>query len=479
MKLGSLFPFALRDEDPNPPASGQSTSLALESRGFARTVAPARYADFLPDAQAIAAREHSPLARILVIVIAALTVLAIGWAALAEVEQVATAQGRVRPDSRVKIINHPDGGRVQEIFVVEGQRVKAGDPLVEFDPRIVNEEVARLREEWGTFAAQTARLEAEAARAETLEFPAELASLPPVLIENQRALFASRTAALDASLRAADDKVQRFAREAQGLRDRIASLEESVSVRAEQESATRQAAIDGYYSRLRYLAIKNELIEARGQLAARREELAAKEAQLAEARQQRQQIEKDYFADVFERLVQSRQQRDSLARELAQARAQQGDLIVAAPVDGIVQNVTVTSVGQAIDSNEAMMNIVPTGDTLIVEARVSNEDIGFIQLGQEAEIRVNTYDFVKFGTLKGKVTQIAADATEDPGSEVTAFNYVVLIETENSHLGPTPSDQPVVPGMQVTADLRIGERTILSFLTDRVTQTTRTALREP
>lgn len=124
------------------------------------------------------------------------------------------------------------------------------------------------------------------------------------------------------------------------------------------------------------------------------------------------------------------------------------------------------------------MNVVPTGDTLIIEARVSNDDIGFIEVGQEAEVRVNTYDFVKFGTLKGTVSQIAADATEDAGGEGVAFNYVVLIKTDRTHLGPTPTSQPVLPGMQVTADFKIGERTVLSFLTDRVSQTTSTALRE-
>ncbi|MDA0786707.1 MAG: HlyD family efflux transporter periplasmic adaptor subunit [Proteobacteria bacterium] len=124
------------------------------------------------------------------------------------------------------------------------------------------------------------------------------------------------------------------------------------------------------------------------------------------------------------------------------------------------------------------MNLIPTGDTLIIEARVPNNDIGFITIGQEAEIRVNTYDFVKFGTLKGTVSQIAADATEDPGGQGDVFNYVVLVKTDRSHLGPNPTDQPVVPGMQVTADFKIGERTILSFLTDRGAQTTSTALRE-
>lgn len=477
MKLGGILPFGRRGHSGDSENRPQS-SLALESRGFARAVAPARYADFLPDAQAIAAREHSPLARILLIAVTAFTVIALVWAALATVEKVASADGRVRPDSRVKIINHAEGGRVQEIYVVEGQRVTAGDPLIKFDPEFLDDEVSRLRDEWATFAAQAARLEAESINADEIVFPEELTDASPSLLENQRSLFQSRRAGFAARQSAADDAVRRFEREADALRDRIAALEETVSIRSDQEDATRRATEAGYYSRLRYLSIKNDLNESKGQLASRREELAAKEAQLGEARERREQLAEDYYSDVLERLVQSTQQRDSLKRELSQAESRKTRLIVTSPVDGIVQNLTVTSTGQAVNDNEPMMNVIPTGDTLIIEARVSNNDIGFISLGQEAEIRVNTYDFVKFGTLKGRVSQIAGDATEDPGSDGSAFNFVVLIKTDKSHLGPTPEDQPVLPGMQVTADFKIGERTILSFLTDRVSQTAQTALRE-
>lgn len=472
-----LLPFGRRD-DGDDGSGARRSSLALQSSGFGRAITPARYADFLPDAQAIAAREHSPLARVLLIAIAVFTVLALLWAALATVDKVATAQGRVRPDSRVKIINHPDGGRISDIFVVEGQRVKAGDPLVEFDAEVLDDEVEQLREEWATLAAQAARLEAESTNAGQIQFPREIEGVYPAMLNNQSDLFESRRTGFEVRKRAADEAVIRFEREAAALTDRISTLEETVAVRSDQEAITKTLLDKGYYSRLRYLQIKNELVEVRGQLSSRREELAAKEAQLAEARKRRQQVEEEYYSDVLERLVETRQQRDSLKRDLSQSEIRKVRLIARAPVDGIVQNLTVTSVGQSVDQNEPMMNVIPTGDTLIIEARVSNKDIGFVELGQEAEIRVNTYDFVKFGTLNGKVTQIAADATEDPAAEGSAFNYVVLLKTDRTHLGPTAQDQPVVPGMQVTADFKIGERTILSFLTDRVSQTAQTAFRE-
>lgn len=456
----------------------RKSSLALGGRGISAALTPARYADFLPDAQAIAAREHSPMARILLVAIALVTALAIGWAAIAEVEKVTTAQGRVRPDGRVKIINHPEGGRIQEIYVVEGQRVAAGDPLVEFDPEFLDEEVGRVHEEWTTFAAQTARLEAESVRASTLVFPANLKDAPAKILANQRSLFEARVGAFQANLRAEEEAERRFTIESAALNERIASLQETVDIRTNQVNSVSKIVENGYYSRLRFDDLRAKLTETQGQFAARRGEYNAKLAQTIEARERQERIEEDYFSDVIAQLVESRQQRDSLARELAQTSTQQRRLIVRAPVDGIVQNMTVSSTGQSVDDNEPLMNLIPTGDTLIIEARVPNDDIGFIKLGQKAEIRVNTYDFVKFGTLNGTVSQIAADATEDPGGDGAVFNYVVMVKTDRTHLGADPTDQPVVPGMQVTADFKIGERTILSFLTDRVSQTTSTALRE-
>lgn len=466
------------DNDDGETTSSRQRQLSLAGRGLGRAVAPARYADFLPEAQAIAAREHSPFARWLLVIVAAICVFALGWAAIAEVEQVATAEGRVRPDSRVKVINHPDGGRIEEIYVSEGERVSEGDPLVKFDAEFTREEVARLRSEWRSFAAEAARLDAEATGAEHVDFPEGLEGENLALVANQHDLFRNRRAALESRRKSAEDEIARRESEVASIEARIASLRDIVEIRTEQEISTRGATEAGYYSRLRYLAIKNELAEAQGRLGEKLDELAAKRSELAQARQERRRIDEEYNSEVFERLVQARQQRDSLGSELAQAQARFNRLVVRAPVDGVVQNISVTSIGQSVNDNEAMMNIVPTGDSLIIEARVSNDDIGAVSIGQEARIRVDAYDFVKFGTLDGEVIQIAADATEDPTRERPTFSYVVLIRTDRTHLGPEPGDQPVLPGMQVTADLKIGSRTVLSFLTDRITETTSTAFRE-
>lgn len=460
------------------PAATPPAPATDATGGKSRSVIPARYADFLPEAQSIAAREHSPYARWLIVIVSVLVIALVAWAALAEVDKVASAQGHVRPGGRVKILNHEEGGRIRNIFVNEGERVVAGQKLVEFDPDLLDEEIATLTNAWRNAAAETARLEAEATELGQPNFPPDLRRDAAALVANQMQLFHARRNALISRRAAADKVIRRLDREAAALAQEIATLQEAVEIREQQETAVRELVDKGYYSNLRYLTLRQELSQAQGDLAQTQDRLLAKFAELDAAREDRRQVDDDYEAEVLVQLADARLTLERAANDLSKAHTRKRNLVVTAPVDGIIQDIQVNSIGQSIGANQPLMRLVPTDDTLIVEARVPNQDIGFVKVGQQVEVRVDTYDFVRFGTLPGNVEQIAADATEDPDSPTRAFNYVVLIRTEQNHLGPTPGDQPVVPGMRVTANLKIGSRTILSFLTDRVIATTQTAFRE-
>ncbi|MGE0256435.1 MAG: HlyD family type I secretion periplasmic adaptor subunit [Alphaproteobacteria bacterium] len=455
---------------------GDSSSLMLDPRGLRRVVAPARFADFLPDAQAVAARTHSPFYTWLMVSVAAFFFVGLAWAAIAEVDKVATAEGRVRPDGQVKVINHPEGGRVVQLFIQDGDRVAAGQALLEFDPELIDEEAAKLESDWLNFSANVARLEAESVDRKTIEFSAVLRDRAPQIVAAQNDLFTARRERLRAEREAADQVMRQREEEMAALDTKVKALEGQVALLDEQNTGLRELAAKGYFSRIRLLAQERELIGLRGEYERAQDDLAVAIAKVGEARELRRQVDQKFGEDVYGRLVQARQDMARAAADLAKARSRQKYLALRAPVDGVVQNLTVHSIGQSIGPNEPIMNIVPTGDTLIIEARISNADIGYVEVGQVAEVKVNTYDFTRYGTLDGVVERISADATEDQQSK--AFNYTVTIRTDRAHLGATPKDQPVVPGMQVQADLKIGRRTILSFLTDRVLQTTSEAFRE-
>jgi HlyD family type I secretion membrane fusion protein len=435
-----------------------------------------RYAEFLPGELAVARRRHSPLAGALVVVIALVFLVVVLWAALAKVEEVATAPGQVRPAGRVKVINHPDGGRVAALFAEEGQKIELGQVLLEFDAGLLEEEIANVTGEWQGLLAAVARLDAEAAF-EDVTFPDHLLSARPDLVLTQLQLYNARAEGMG-SRRAATDKVieQRQSEVAQQDR-RVSQLEQSLAIVREQEAAVAQLIDKGYFPRLRYLSLQREISELAGETAQAKSARHAAIAALSEAGAERRRIDEEWRAAVLSDLADRRAERDRARSAMHQLRQRLEHLSVRAPVSGIVRDLSVRNIGQAVEANRPLVNIVPTDDRPVIEAKVPDHDIGHIELGQTVTVKVRTYDFLKFGTLEGTVEQIAADAAIDDKTGATYFN--VLVRTDRARLGSGPGARAINPGMLVDVDFHVGERSILSYLTDRVTQTTRGAFREP
>lgn len=460
---------------PAKPEAAEGSNLPVPaSRGT--TITRTRYAEFLPDLEAIAEREHSPYARRLAIATAVLFAVLIGWASIAKVDQDATAPATVRPAGKVKVINHPEGGMVAEIFVHEGDRVHEGQPLVRLDARVIDQELARLTGEWQSLSAEIQRLEAEIGN-KPLSFSPELAASRPDLVSEQRRQYDEDRRALISRQGAADEKTAQAKGSLASLEKKEIQSEQAVKVSVEQERVLAELTGKGYFPKLRYLSVKRQLTDDQGQLAQTREEMKRARAAVAEAQSQREQGDAEYYAKLLDRLAQAHIEAQRAFRGMKQQQAKRESLSIDAPVTGIVQNMVVASPGQAVRPGEPIMNIVPTADTLIIEARISNNDIGYISVGQAATVKIDTYPYVRFGTLEGKVESIAADANKDEKTGQTFFN--VYIRTNRTYLGDKSDEHLVNPGMQGTADLHIGKRSIIAFLTDRFRQKVEGAFKEP
>jgi adhesin transport system membrane fusion protein len=440
-----------------------------------RPQTPARYVEFLPDVEAVANRRHSPYARWLLVTITALFACMVAWAALAKVERYATAPGQVRPDGRVKIVNHPFGGTITEILVDEGDLVEAGQVLFRLDPEFVESQMIGVRGQWLTVLATVARLEAEATGTEPV-FPDPVLDEAPEVAMNQLDLYEARRAALEADRQRADEIVNQRREAIAAIDGLIDKLQRSLAIVSQQERSVATLVEQDYFPQLRYLSLLREVEELQADVAAAQSDRLAAEAALNQALAERASIDEGWRSEVLSSLAEQRAQAETLASQLALSLTEQERLTVRAPERGIVQNLIITNIGQSVAPNEPLLNIVPVGDTLIVEANVSNSDIGFIEVGMPADVKIATYDFVTYGSLRGVVTEIAPDATIDPNTGIPYFK--VWVRTERTHLGPEPDQYPVLPGMQTTVDLLIGERTILDYLTERVTRTAREAFTE-
>jgi len=434
-----------------------------------------RLAEFLPDAEGVVERRHSPVAGLLILTIAAVFGGLLGWAALTEIEQVVPANGEVEPAGRVKIVNHPDGGRIAEVHVVEGQRVAAGDPLVTFDPELIRTQLAELTGRLQVKSAEVARLKAEAGGGELAVDP-ELAAARPGLVQEQQALLETRRQAYASRAETLTQAVAQRRNELASIAAELVRLRDSRALLSEQLDAVRGLAEKGLYPRLRLVALEGQLSDLAGNIHKTQAQHGAAEAALAEAASRRDGLAREWRSTVLADLSTARAERDRLAEAQKRQAALLRNLVVRAPVAGIVQDLGVTTPGQSVGSNQPLMKLVPTGGGLVIEARVANRDIGHIRVGQPAKIKVQAYDFLRYGTLAGTVERIAADAAVDP--KTGALTYGITVRTDGAELGRGGDRFSVVPGMTVEVDLLVGERTILSFLTDRIFRLKETAFRE-
>jgi HlyD family type I secretion membrane fusion protein len=434
-----------------------------------------RFAEFLPDAEGVVERAHSPVAVLLILSVSGVFAGLLAWSALTEVEQLVQAPGEIEPVGRVKLVNHPDGGRIAEIHVAEGQRVRAGDALVTFDPELARTQLAELTGRLEVKRAEVARLEAEASGGEMAVDPA-LAASRPALVEEQRALLEIRRQAFASGAEALSQTVARRGSEIDSIKAELARHRNGRALLAEQIGAIRSLAEKGLYPRLRLVAVERQLSDLDGditQAGARRE---AAEAALAEAKSRREGLEREWRSTVLAELSAASAERDRLVEAHKRQAATLRNLVVRAPADGVVQELAVTSAGQSVGSNQPLMKLVPTGAGLMIEARVANQDIGYVRVGQPVKVKVEAYDFLRYGVLTGRVERIAADAVLDPRDG--KLTYGIVVRTDHDRLGSGAARFPVVPGMAVEVELLVGERTILSYLTDRIFRLKDAAFRE-
>lgn len=435
-----------------------------------------QYTEFLPEAQAISETRHSPLATVLVLVIGGFFLLLLLWAALAEVDQAVIAPGEVRPGGRVKVINHPEGGAVSEILVRDGDLVVQDQALLILDDSLLQAEVRRLRGDLLTLEAELARLEAEAGGDASIRFPTTVQSERPDLVATHSRLFEARRDALRSQRESADRDIEQRQSEINSLRVRIGTLQESARVLDEQVASLQTLTDKGHFPFLRFQSIQRQLNETRGELNETRESLESAQSALSAARSRRREIDETSRSGVLSDLTEVRGARDRTAAALEQAETRMDRTVIRSPVDGFVQNLAVNNPGQAVRPNEPLMSIVPESDNLVIEARVANRDIGAIETGQAAIVKVRAYDFIKYGSLNGTVERVAKDANRDQQTGQVFFNLEV--RTDKTYLGDEPGIREVRPGMEVDVELKTGTRSVLSFITDRITGTADEAFRE-
>lgn len=417
---------------------------------------------------------RSRTASLLVLGIAGLLSAAFTWMAWAEVEEVVSASGRVEPAGRVQTINHVAGGRVAMLHVEDGQPVEKGQLLVTFAPEIAEHARAEALEQWQASAATVARLEAELAAGD-LSLPEALAVARPdiarrelELLEASREARANEQATLNRQIDTRRGDVLRADAD-------LSRLDSNLALLNQQLEAVKDLADQGLYPRLKAIEMEREAADLQGERAKANAALSSARAALEQAKSERQRLDKRLEETLQADLNEAITRRDTLASQLAGRETIVEETVLRAPIGGIVQDLTISGAGQAVAANATLMKLVPTGGGLIIKAQVANRDIGRVTPNLSATVKVRAYDFARYGKLEGTVQQIAADATARAEDELPS--YTVTVHTESDYLDGDPRNA-VVPGMVVDVELTVGERTVLSYLTDTIVSYREKALRE-
>ena len=392
----------------------------------------------------------------------AIVVCAIGvWAYFAELERVATAEGAVVPQGQIKTIQHLEGGIINEINVVEGSVVKAGTVLIKLDTGIVGSAKEESQVDLDGLILTRARLEAEA-KAVDLTFPKEEAERRPDIVVAERQAYEGNKRSLDSTLKVLNDQLSQRQHEVTQLQAELRAAENNYSLARERYKMADDLVKDGLMPKLEYVQLRQEMEKYSGDAGSLRAQLPKVKAAVGEAESRIEEERSTVKRRAVEQLSDIERQIGRAREELNRSTDQVVRTEIKSPIDGVVKSLRYHTIGAVARPGEPIMEIVPTEAKLVVEAKLHPIDVGQVQVGQPAVVKISTYDYSQYGGLNAKVTYISADSQTDPQNNQTYFR--VIAETDRTYLGAGPGELPITPGMQATLDIKTGTRSVLAFL---------------
>lgn len=432
--------------------------------------------EFLPAILEVTETPPSPTGRLVMWTILVFIVVGIIWSVIGHINEVAVASGKVIPTGQVKTIQVKNKGIIKEIFVHEGQHVFEGDKLVVLDPTSTEADYDSLSQRAAYFKLDIERLEAEL---EGKPFvPQEDKNLELADITAEKNLYQSRVSQHRAELDAARSAVLQREAACKSEESNLEKYRGMLEIAVEKEQRLQELSAQNAISEFQLLEQTSQRINLEESYAAQQSTLAKAQAELAEANDRLANVESAYQKDVMASLVESRKQYLSYSEELKKADEDQRLSTITAPCSGRVYNLSVHTVGGIVTEAQPLLAIVPDGVELELEVWADNKDIGFIKEGQEAEVKVETFNFQKFGVINAVVDEIAADAYSDKTDLERDNKYRLLLKLKKESLDVNGTDTGLYPGMQVDAEIKIREKRIIDFFLDPFRKYTSEALRE-
>lgn len=416
--------------------------------------------EFMPAALEISETPAPPLGRIVMSAISVFFIIAAVWAWVSEVDIIAIAQGKIVPTKDVQLIQPVETGSIRAIHVRDGQRVKAGDVLIELDPTGAEADQERLVQDLVAASVEAARLEALLTDDPRANYrPPEGA--PAHLVAQQRSLLESQLSELEATKASLLGDINKSKAEGRTVEASIARLKRKLVTVRDRHASSKQLFDQGLMPKMKFGEFEEELGEAEGQLDEQNSRLTEIAATINSARARLRQAEAEHRRDAHSQLAEVKKTISGIEQELRKAQQRNRLQTLAAPVDGIVQALAVHTVGGVVTPAQELMRIVPIGTKLEIEAMILNKDIGSVEKEQEATLKVESFPFTKYGTIDGKVRHLSADAVQD---EKLGLFFPARVTMAKSTMWIDGREVQLTPGMSVTTEIKTGKRKIIDFI---------------
>lgn len=457
--------------------------------------------EFLPAALQILETPPSPVRMALLTGICALALTSLAWSYIGKIDIIAIAQGKIQSVGRVKLVQPVETGKVRALLVENGKHVGEGDVVVELDDGEARAEEDGLAVSFAAYQAEATRRLAAIAAARKVNFTPPDINWPADIPDNikareQRVLagdLGQLSAALDSFRAQREQKIAETAR----LQETITSQQNLLSI--EQERVQLRATLEA-----QKLGSKLLLLDAQESLQQQRTSLAQQKGQLAEAIAAIAVLERDaakavdsFVAENGQKLADAERQTEDIGQRLLKSRSHGAHMTLRAPVAGVVQGLTITSIGQVVMPGEEVMRVVPDEGGFEIECYMPNKDIGFVEVGQEAVVKVESFPFTRYGVLSGKVTRVGKDAIPEPdaaqqesapskaqrstfigGAQRTQNLYFPVTLKISSAVSRDGEQLPISNGMGVTVEIKTGDRRIIDYLFSPLVEVGSRALRE-
>lgn len=415
------------------------------------------------------------------------------WAGFAELDEVTRGEGKVIPSKQLQVIQNLEGGIVKEVFVHEGDTVEANQELLRIDDTRFRSDFREQQQQLVTLQGDVAREQAVlrsiiirdesslpwrdqvVVKIEPILFPESYEKIFSENAEQQKSTYEEDLNNLQNQLFIMGQQIQQKENEILEINNKIRTLGRSVALSSNELSINKPLVAEGIVSKVDYLKIQRQLSDAQGELDNAKLLLPKQQSLLQETILKRKDVALKFRVDTKKDLDEKQAKLSQLQEGQVGLKDRVSRTVVTSPVKGTVKTIKVNTVGGVVQPGSDIIEIVPTEDNLLIEAKVLPKDIAFLRAGLSAMVKFSAYDFSIYGGLKGTLEHISADSiVDDKGN---AF-FLVRIRTDKSYLESQGKKYPIIPGMIATADILTGKKTVLEYLMKPILKAKSTALQE-